>query len=198
MSDSHGGSQSGSTDALAPKTGTLSGQPESKPHLEFKIPASQPAKVARPVAAKTTNAASNVPAIHDAHKERSVDIMEHLMTIEDIQKKYDTKVDFVSPGHSLGLTVEEAAKRLAENGPNSLTPPPKRHPILQYLDRLRGLFNLIMLLAGTLTYIIYGIDPANNGPNVYIGAILIAVAFINAFIEWYQERKSQAILESFL
>jgi sodium/potassium-transporting ATPase subunit alpha len=31
-----------------------------------------------------------------------------------------------------------------------------------------------------------------------LGAILIAVAFINAFIEFYQQQKSQALLESFL
>jgi sodium/potassium-transporting ATPase subunit alpha len=34
--------------------------------------------------------------------------------------------------------------------------------------------------------------------QTYLGAILIAVAFINAFIEFYQQQKSQALLESFL
>ena len=34
--------------------------------------------------------------------------------------------------------------------------------------------------------------------QTYMGAILIAVAFINAFIEIYKQQKSQALLESFL
>jgi sodium/potassium-transporting ATPase subunit alpha len=34
--------------------------------------------------------------------------------------------------------------------------------------------------------------------QTYLGAILILVAFINAFIEFYQQQKSQALLESFL
>lgn len=34
--------------------------------------------------------------------------------------------------------------------------------------------------------------------NTYLGGILIAVAFLNAFIEFYQLQKSEAILASFL
>lgn len=38
----------------------------------------------------------------------------------------------------------------------------------------------------------------DNFPNTYLGGILIAVAFLNAFIEFYQLQKSEAILASFL
>src|SRR3569833_4451657 len=34
--------------------------------------------------------------------------------------------------------------------------------------------------------------------QTYLGAILIVVAHLNAFIEFYQQQKSQALLESFL
>lgn len=37
-----------------------------------------------------------------------------------------------------------------------------------------------------------------NFQNTYLGGILIAVAFLNAFIEFYQMQKSEAILASFL
>jgi hypothetical protein len=49
-----------------------------------------------------------------------------------------------------------------------------------------------------------GFSPANlahlkaNFQNTYLGAILIAVAFINAGIDFYQIQKSEAILASFL
>lgn len=38
----------------------------------------------------------------------------------------------------------------------------------------------------------------DNFANTYLGGILIAVAFLNAFIEFYQLQKSEAILASFL
>ncbi len=41
-------------------------------------------------------------------------------------------------------------------------------------------------------------DRQTNFQNTYLGGILIAVAFINAFIEFYQLQKSEAILASFL
>ncbi len=37
-----------------------------------------------------------------------------------------------------------------------------------------------------------------NFQNTYLGAILIGVAFINAFVDFYQLQKSEAILASFL
>ena len=38
----------------------------------------------------------------------------------------------------------------------------------------------------------------DNIQNTYLGGILIGVAFLNAFIEFYQLQKSEAILASFL
>jgi sodium/potassium-transporting ATPase subunit alpha len=56
----------------------------------------------------------------------------------------------------------------------------------------------MLLVSGIACYILFAIDPVANFSNVYIGGILLAVGFINAGIEFYQVRKSQAILESFL
>jgi sodium/potassium-transporting ATPase subunit alpha len=85
---------------------------------------------------------------------------------------------------------------------------------LQYLDCLLTLFNIILIFSGILEYILLGIDykvfsllivtsvfltfPQDNFQNTYLGGILIAVAFLNAFIEFYQLQKSEAILASFL
>jgi len=60
------------------------------------------------------------------------------------------------------------------------------------------LFNIILIVSGVLEYILLGIDFHNNIQNTYLGGILIAVAFLNAFIEFYQLQKSEAILASFL
>lgn len=69
-------------------------------------------------------------------------------------------------GDSQGLTPEKAAKILSETGPNVLTPPKRRHPFLKYMDCVLSLFNLLLILAGILDYILLAIDFKANFPNV--------------------------------
>ncbi|KAJ3193161.1 hypothetical protein HDU67_005222, partial [Dinochytrium kinnereticum] len=120
------------------------------------------------------------------------------MSIPDVAAKFNVSIDEAKPQASLGLTSEEAAKRLVENGPNMLTPPKKRHPFLKFLDCLLGLFNLILILSGLAAYVTVIIDFKANIQNTYLGGILIGVACMNAAIEFIQGQKSQSILESFL
>ncbi|KAI8052603.1 uncharacterized protein B0P05DRAFT_479916 [Gilbertella persicaria] len=129
---------------------------------------------------------------------KNVDITEHLLTPEECASKYNTHIELKKAADSKGLTSQQAANILSETGPNILTPPKRRHPILKYLDCVVKLFNLLLILAGILDYILLGIDFEANFANTYLGAILIGVSLINAFIEFYQEQKSQALLDSFL
>ncbi|RKP34367.1 hypothetical protein BJ085DRAFT_21450 [Dimargaris cristalligena] len=129
---------------------------------------------------------------------KEITITEHLLTLDQVCSRHSTSANSHQPGQSRGLDTESAAQRLKENGPNILTPPKKKHWIFSYLEHLGSLFNLLLILAGVLDFILLGIDPEGNHANIYLGAILIAVAFLNAFIEFYQLQKSQKILESFL
>lgn len=70
------------------------------------------------------------------------------------------------PGDSKGLTTQQAASTLLETGPNVLTPPKRRHPFLKYLDCVLSLFNLLLIVAGVLDYILLAIDYKGNFPNV--------------------------------
>ncbi|KAJ3202682.1 hypothetical protein HDU82_007181 [Entophlyctis luteolus] len=123
---------------------------------------------------------------------------EHLMSIAEVAAKYDVSINEAKPQDSQGLSAEEAAKRLLENGPNCLTPPKKRHWILRFLDILLGLFNMMLIVSGIACYILLGINYSANFQNTYLGAILLFVAFANATIEFLQMQKAAAILESFL
>ncbi|KAJ3019530.1 hypothetical protein HKX48_002007 [Thoreauomyces humboldtii] len=129
---------------------------------------------------------------------KAVDLTEHLLNDKDLQTLHSTSYDPLKPATSRGLTATEAAQRLATNGPNVLSQKKGVHPIILYFECLANLFNLLLLIAGVLTYVLYGIDPVGNYLNVYVGAILIGVALLNAFIEFYQMRKSASILSSFL
>ncbi|KAF9143347.1 hypothetical protein BGX30_000669 [Mortierella sp. GBA39] len=130
--------------------------------------------------------------------EKTLDITEHLFPIEDIAARHGTRVDLAKPGSSFGLSSEVAAARLIENGPNILAPPKQISPFMKFIHCLTSLFNLLLILAGILNYVLLAIDPKNNRVNTYLGAILIIVAFLNALIEFYQAQKSAAVLQSFL
>ena len=131
-------------------------------------------------------------------EDRKVDITEHLKTADEVSAMYSVSIDPTKPASSGGLTKQQVAERLEKYGLNRLTPPKKLHPLVVYLGYVLGLFNLMLVVAGIASLIIFGLNPADNRSLVYIGAILVFVAFANAFIEFYQVQKSQAILESFL
>ncbi|KAI8620439.1 hypothetical protein BC830DRAFT_1099211 [Chytriomyces sp. MP71] len=128
----------------------------------------------------------------------ATNLTEHLLSIQEVATKYAVSIDTTDPAKSFGLTEIEAAKRLKENGPNALSPHKKRNAFLRYLDVLLGLFNVMLLVSGIASYILLAINFVGNFQNTYLGAILILVAFLNAGIEFYQQEKSAAILESFL
>ena len=118
---------------------------------------------------------------------------EHLLSISDIQAKFKTQVDIIYPINSTGLIANSI-----DFGKNILSPTKRIHPFIKYLFCLAQLFNILLILCAIFTWILYAIDPLNNAPNSYIGAVLFAVALINALIEFYQHQKSAALLDSFL
>ncbi|KAJ3098907.1 hypothetical protein HDU96_010895 [Phlyctochytrium bullatum] len=131
-------------------------------------------------------------------EEKKLDIDDHLLTFDQIQQRHQTRFDPKKPVTSAGLDAGEAARRLETNGPNILTPPKKKPAILLYLECLANVFNLLLIVCGVFTYVLYGLDPVANAPNVYIGGILLGVSFINAFIEFWQLLASEKILSGFL
>ncbi|PCH38584.1 aminophospholipid-transporting P-type ATPase [Wolfiporia cocos MD-104 SS10] len=127
-----------------------------------------------------------------------VDITEHQLTFQELSLALDAALDTKDPGNSYGLTTAEANARLARDGPNVLTPPKKKSAWRMYIDILLTMFNILLIVAGVLEYILLGVNFKENFANTYLGGILIAVAFLNAFIEFFQLQKSEAILASFL
>ncbi|KAH9911673.1 aminophospholipid-transporting P-type ATPase [Epithele typhae] len=127
-----------------------------------------------------------------------VDITEHKLAFKDLEAALDTTFDPKQPAMSPGLNADEAKARLGRDGANILTPPKKKSALRKYYDCLMTMFNILLILAGILEYILLGINFKENFANTYLGGILIGVAFLNALIEFYQLQKSEAILASFL
>ncbi|KAJ3517123.1 hypothetical protein NLJ89_g701 [Agrocybe chaxingu] len=133
-----------------------------------------------------------------ARGEMHLDIFEHKLSFKKLEDILKTHFDVKDPAQSYGLAADQVEQRLQENGPNVLTPPKKKSVFRKFLDRLFTMFNILLMIAGVLEYVLLGIDFHGNFQNTYLGGILILVAFINASIDFYQIQKSEAILASFL
>lgn len=107
----------------------------------------------------------NVRRKREEEEKKHVDIDEHLMAHQDVAERYKTRINMKKPGASLGLGSRQADELLRVHGPNVLTPQSKRHPFYKFLDCLRSLFNLLLILAGVLEYILLGINFHDNFQN---------------------------------
>ncbi|KAI9297033.1 hypothetical protein K502DRAFT_323467 [Neoconidiobolus thromboides FSU 785] len=131
-------------------------------------------------------------------KVKQIDIVEHLLSVEEVIKRYETSININKPAESHGLGEEQIKKGREVYGPNLLSPAKRKHPFVRFLECLGNLFNVLMILAGLMTFIIFAIDPANNFSSSYVGAILVGVSILNAIIEFIQLQKSANALEAFL
>ncbi|MDP1526324.1 MAG: cation-transporting P-type ATPase [Rhodocyclaceae bacterium] len=86
-----------------------------------------------------------------------------------------------------GLPSAEAARRLAEHGPNRLTPPKKRGPLLRFLLQFHNVLIYVLLgAAGVTAALGHGVDTA----------VILGVVFINALIGFIQEGKAEKSLDA--
>ncbi|MCM0018482.1 MAG: HAD-IC family P-type ATPase [Tagaea sp.] len=86
-----------------------------------------------------------------------------------------------------GLARAEAARRLAEHGPNALPEPPKRGPIVRFLAQFHNVLIYVLLAAAAVT--------AALGHWIDTGVIL-AVTIANAVIGFVQEGKAEAAMSA--
>lgn len=69
---------------------------------------------------------ADINAQGDGKFSSTVDISEHMLSFQELTTRLDTSFYVKDPSKSLGLTPTVAEQRLAQNGPNVLTPPKKR------------------------------------------------------------------------
>lgn len=86
-----------------------------------------------------------------------------------------------------GLSAAEASRRLAEYGPNRLTPPKKRGPLVRFLLQFHNVLIYVLLgAAGVTAALGHGVDTA----------VILGVVFINALIGFLQEGKAEKSLDA--
>jgi magnesium-transporting ATPase (P-type) len=88
---------------------------------------------------------------------------------------------------SAGLCAAEATRRLAQHGPNQLTPPQKRGPLLRFLLQFHNILIYVLLGAAGVTALLgHSVDTA----------VILGVVVINALIGFIQEGKAEKSLDA--
>ncbi|MFZ3018262.1 MAG: cation-transporting P-type ATPase [Gallionella sp.] len=86
-----------------------------------------------------------------------------------------------------GLSAAEAANRLQQYGPNRLTPPHRRGPLMRFLLQFHNVLIYVLLAAATVTALLaHWVDTA----------VIVGVVVINAIIGFLQEGKAEKAMEA--
>ena len=91
-----------------------------------------------------------------------------------------------------GLTDEEAAARLAKEGPNKLKEGKKESLISKFFGELKDPMTIVLIIAA----IVSAITAIYAGESLTDTIIILAVVLINACLGVYQESKAEAAIEA--
>ena len=109
---------------------------------------------------------------------------EYKKTIDVVEK--ETNVDL-----SQGLTSQEAAKRLKENGRNQFEQPPGQTILSKILHSLSDFTTIILLVAAAISF--YTAFSTEHG-DLFEGLLIIAIVVINSVLAIVQEGNAEKAL----
>jgi sodium/potassium-transporting ATPase subunit alpha len=110
---------------------------------------------------------------------------DHILDLAGLATKYSTSINLSEAKQSVGLTTADAKTRLARDGPNALSPPKKDPEWLKFLRHLLNPFLLMMVAAGVLSVITYGVDTSQD-INLWLGIILWVIVVFTAFMGYWK------------
>lgn len=104
----------------------------------------------------------------------------HALPADEVARLLDTDL-------AGGITHESVAERLADAGPNSLTPAKGKSPLVRFALQFAGPLVLILVVAGVVTLVLCE----------YVDAIVIfAVVLLNAIVGYLQEARAAAAIDA--
>jgi len=130
--------------------------------------------------------------LNDLKKELEIDV--HKISVDELLKRFGTNIDN-------GLTADQAKAKFAEHGPNALTPPPTTPEWVKFCKNMFSGFAMLLWMGAVLCFVAYSIqasafeEPPDD--NLYLGVVLTAVVTVTGIFSYYQESKSDKIMESF-
>ena len=135
------------------------------------------------------------------NEKKNINDLKQELEIDVHKVSADVLISRFSSNRERGLTSSQAAETLAKVGPNALTPPPKTPEWVKFCKNMFSGFAMLLWIGALLCYVAYGIqasafeEPPDD--NLYLGIVLTAVVTVTGIFSYYQESKSDKIMESF-
>jgi len=137
-------------------------------------------------------AAKKEKNLNELKKELEIDV--HKVSTDELVKRFETSIEN-------GLTAAQAKAKQEQYGPNALTPPPTTPEWVKFCKNMFSGFAMLLWVGAILCFVAYGIqasafeEPPDD--NLYLGIVLTAVVTVTGVFSYYQESKSDKIMESF-
>ena len=96
---------------------------------------------------------------------------------------------------NVGLSSAAVKARLAEHGPNALTPPRRTPAWVRFLKELTGFFSLLLWAGATLCFVGYAIDRSHD--HLFLGVALVVVIVATGAFSFYQNSRSESLMAGF-
>ena len=90
-----------------------------------------------------------------------------------------------------GLDEDEAARRLAVDGPNELPPAPRRSVAAELGVQFANMFAVLLIVAAALTFLTYAITRPRNTATLELAFGILGVVVLNALIGFFQEYSAE-------
>ena len=122
---------------------------------------------------------------------------EHLISLEQLAIKYKTDIDSSQPNNSRGLSESNYQEIVSDpnHKKNVLSPPKQLTELEKFLSHLLNLFNVLLVAAGILSFVAYGIG--KDQVNIYLGLFLFGIVIFDCVIGYLQERSSSNVMGKF-
>ena len=106
------------------------------------------------------------------------------LSIEETLKEVDSSKD--------GLSIDEASKRLSENGKNKLKEVKNKGIFLKFIDQFKNVMLIILIISAILSAIV----SVKTGEPFTDTIIILFVVFLNAVLGVLQENKAEKAIEA--
>ncbi|KAI8473316.1 MAG: hypothetical protein J3K34DRAFT_518987 [Monoraphidium minutum] len=121
---------------------------------------------------------------------------EHLLSPQETAAKFGVEIDWSSIAGSKGLTADQVKLLREEHGLNRLTPPKERPEIIKFLIQFTNPLMALLVVAGSLTYMAYGIQSPRDRNNLILASALVIVVTLTCTMSYFQERSASNVMAS--
>ena len=99
---------------------------------------------------------------------------EHLMTVDELNDMYGSRMNVFDLEHSVGLDPNAVVALQAKHGRNEINPPPSTPLWLLFIYQFGNLFMVLLLAAAFLCFCLWLYDPSDPS-NLFLAGFLFIV-----------------------